>query len=56
MLWADLPRHHLLRWQLLLLLALEAALRRALLEALADVEGRRSEVISILTIRCGLFT
>ena len=51
----DLPRHHLLRGQLLLLLALEAALGCPLLEALADVQGRRSEIVSILTIRCGLF-
>ena len=36
-------------------LALEAALRRSLLETLADVQGRRSEIISVLTIRSRLF-
>lgn len=54
-LWTDFSRHHLLGWQILLLLALEAALRRPLLETLADVQGRRSEIISVLTIRSRLF-
>ena len=52
---ANLSRHHLLGWQLLLWLPLEAALGRSLFEILADMQGRRSEISSILAIRCRLF-